>query len=67
MKALLKSPYTCDEGGGKLRIFQLGNDDNRYHEQAWFTDPIKAGKAVWSEPYFDMKMSGIVLDPKFPH
>ena len=47
------APYTCDEGGGKLKSFQLGNDDNRYHEQAWFTDPIKAGKAVWSEPYFD--------------
>ena len=44
------APYTCDEGGGKLKSFQLGNDDNRYHEQAWFTDPIKAGKAVWSEP-----------------
>ena len=47
------APYTCDEGGGNLKSFQLGNDDNRYHEQEWYTDPIKAGKAVWSEPYFD--------------
>ena len=47
------APYTCDEGGGKLKSFQLGNDENRYHEQSWYADAIKAGKAIWSEPYFD--------------
>ena len=47
------APYTCDEGGGRLRSFQLGTDENRYHEQGWFVDAVKAGKAIWSEPYFD--------------
>ena len=47
------APYTCDEGEGKLKSFQLGTDENRYHEQGWFTDPMKAGRATWSEPYFD--------------
>lgn len=47
------APYTCQDGEGKAKSFQLGTDDNRYHEQGWFADPMRTGKATWSEPYFD--------------
>ena len=47
------APYTCDEGDGKFKDMQLGNDDNRYHEQGWYADAVRAGNAIWSEPYFD--------------
>ena len=52
-KGFYWAPYTCDAGGGKLKDMQLGNDENRYHEQGWYVDAVKAGKAIWSEPYFD--------------
>ena len=52
-KGFYWAPYTCDAGGGKLTDMQLGNDANRYHEQGWYADAVKAGKAIWSEPYFD--------------
>ena len=53
------APYTCDEGGGKFKSFQLGTNENRYHEQGWYVDAVKAGKAIWSEPYFDEGGGGI--------
>ena len=52
-KGFYWAPYTCDDGSGKLKSFQLGNDENRYHEQGWYADAVKAGSAIWSEPYFD--------------
>ena len=52
-KGFYWAPYTCDAGDGKLVNMQLGNDENRYHEQGWYADAMKAGTAIWSEPYFD--------------
>jgi len=47
------APYVCRNADGTLKSFQLGSDSNRYHEQAWFADCVRAGRAIWSEPYFD--------------
>ena len=52
-KGFYWAPYTCDDGAGALKSFQLGNDDNRYHEQSWYVDAVKAKRSIWSEPYFD--------------
>jgi len=52
-RGLYFAPYTCREADGSLKCFQLGTDSNRYHEQCWYTDCVKAGKPIWSEPYYD--------------
>ncbi|RLQ23557.1 HAMP domain-containing protein [Seongchinamella sediminis] len=40
-------------GQGAVRFANLASDKASYQDQPWFTDPIAAGKALWSEPYFD--------------
>lgn len=52
-KGVQYSPYTCDDGKGGTKSFQLGTDTYRYHESDWYVRPMKARRAVWSDPYFD--------------
>ncbi|UZP68115.1 SpoIIE family protein phosphatase [Desulfovibrio mangrovi] len=46
------APY-CYRSTDGLRMVQLANDNYQYWYQDWFRLPRQAGKAIWSEPYFD--------------
>ena len=52
-KGLYYAPYACRDPKGKLIAFELGSDSNRYHEQEWFAECVKARQPIWSRPYFD--------------
>ena len=47
------SPYVYDNPAGGLERRQLGNESYNYQEKEWFAEPMRTGKAHWSEPYFD--------------
>lgn len=36
-----------------IEFEQLGTDSYDYFSKSWFTVPVKLGKSVWTEPYFD--------------
>ncbi len=46
------APYYYKDDG-QVRFADLSSRKARYTEQAWFTEPVTSGKAIWSEPYFD--------------
>lgn len=46
------APYYFSQQGS-VQYADLTNDEALYTEQDWYTQPIAAGKAIWSEPYFD--------------
>ena len=47
------APYTCEDGMGGYKDFQLGTEQNDYFAQSWFVEPMKSGRPTWSEPYYD--------------
>lgn len=47
------SPYVYDGPSGAIEQRQLGNDTYNYQEKEWFSEPVRTGKAYWSEPYLD--------------
>ena len=61
--AIAVSPeFTDDTGGfspyyflqdGAVSYANLANSRADYQQQPWFKQPIAAGKALWTEPYFD--------------
>jgi len=46
------APYYYTKDGQTLYA-DLASRKARYQEQAWFTEPLAQGRAMWSEPYFD--------------
>ena len=55
------APYTCVDADGSLKCFQLGTPENDYFEQDWYAEPMKLGKPIWSEPYFDVGGAKILM------
>ena len=47
------APYTCEDGMGGYKDFQLGTEKNDYFTQGWYTVPMKTRRPAWSEPYYD--------------
>lgn len=53
------APYTCESGKGQFKSFQLGTfggdgqAPNIYYDQDWYVSAKRAGRSIWSEPYFD--------------
>lgn len=46
------APYYFRRNGA-IAYADLASSEANYQSQAWYTGPIAAGKAIWSEPYFD--------------
>lgn len=49
---LYYAPYFC-KSGDSLIYRNLGNLGYRYPEWEWYRAPVRLGRPVWSEPYFD--------------
>ncbi|MFZ9870284.1 MAG: cache domain-containing protein [Candidatus Kapaibacteriota bacterium] len=48
------SPYWYRSAAGGVLYKDLASETTYdINEQAWLTEPIRTGAAVWSEPYFD--------------
>ena len=45
--------YTYVSTNGVSQYSQIGSDAYHYYEWEWYTSAKRAGKPVWSEPYFD--------------
>src|SRR5271157_415373 len=46
------APYFFRAEGG-IKFEQLGTDSYDYFSKDWFRVPVKLGKAIWTDPYFD--------------
>ncbi len=46
------APYAY-RASGKIAHRSLASDSYDYPHQTWFSVPLKSGKTLWSEPYFD--------------
>lgn len=45
--------YVCRDSDGSWRHKHLGDSAYDYTGMPWYTDVLRSGRAVWSEPYFD--------------
>jgi signal transduction histidine kinase len=43
--------YETDEYGKRTRLIESSDQGADHRDEAWYKDPIKAGKQVWSEVY----------------
>jgi signal transduction histidine kinase/CheY-like chemotaxis protein len=43
--------YETDEHGQRKRLIESSDQGADHRDEAWYKDPIKAGKQVWSEVY----------------
>lgn len=46
-------PYVNRLADGSLEILQIGCESHDYTKAEWYVNPVKTGKAYWSEPYYD--------------
>ena len=46
-------PYVAQRSDGTIEEAQIGGPTHNYLEAEFFINGIKAGKGVWSEPYYD--------------
>ena len=53
--------YRGTDGIQRMNIDQTVYDWYRDPRYTWFTAPKKAGRGVWSEPYFDVGAGGILM------
>jgi sigma-B regulation protein RsbU (phosphoserine phosphatase) len=54
------APYFHKSPGG-ARLVQLGTDSYDYFHKAWYEEPKKLGKPVWSKPYLDERGGNLIL------
>lgn len=46
--------YVAIDPDGTVRRMHLGGTDYHYTRKQWFTDALKTGRGIWSEPYYDL-------------
>ncbi|MFH1744358.1 MAG: SpoIIE family protein phosphatase, partial [bacterium] len=54
------APYFYQKDG-TITFVQLGNEDYDYFKWDWYALPKAAGKALWTEPYFDTGGGEIIM------
>ncbi|MGD9393262.1 MAG: cache domain-containing protein, partial [Chromatiales bacterium] len=59
----LYSPYVARAGDGRLSRMDIAAEAYDYSDgsQEWWNAPRKAGKGVWTEPYFDEGAGNILM------
>jgi len=52
-KVVKSAPYVYRQETGLVDKNLIGSYDYSDGSQQWYTNPLKTGKALWSDPYFD--------------
>ena len=46
---------------GQLQYNSLAGSDHNYQREAWFIDPVAAGRPLWVEPYYDTAGAEVLM------